>query len=29
MRGDAHRAAIRVVLDAFGEDASAFVFVGA
>lgn len=29
MRGEAHRAAIRAVLDAFGEDAKRFVFVGA
>lgn len=29
LRGEAHRAAIRAVLDAFGEDANAFVFVGA
>ena len=29
MRGEAHRAAIRAVLDAFGDDANAFVFVGA
>ncbi len=28
MRGDAHRAAIRVVLDAFGENADEFVVVG-
>lgn len=28
MRGEAHRAAIRAVLDAFGEDARHFVFVG-
>jgi hypothetical protein len=28
MRGEAQRAAIRAVLDAFGEDAHAFVFVG-
>jgi hypothetical protein len=28
LRGEAHRAAIRSVLDAFGEDAVAFVFVG-
>ena len=28
MRGEAHRAAIRAVLDAFGDDARHFVFVG-
>jgi predicted nucleotidyltransferase len=28
LRGDAHRAAIRAVVDAFGDDARYFVFVG-
>jgi hypothetical protein len=28
LRGEAHRAAIRSVLDAFGQDSSPFVFIG-